>query len=35
MKRTTQGAMTGADIEEWRRDTDWYELYGRPDEDEE
>lgn len=23
---TTQGAMTAADLEEYRQDTDWYEL---------
>lgn len=26
---TTHGLMTAADLEEYRRDTDWYELYER------
>ncbi len=31
----TQGLMTPADLEEWRQDTDWYELNPRPQQDDE
>ena len=32
---TSHGVMTGADIDEYRRDTDWYEAHPRvPEEDE-
>lgn len=27
MPYTSQGYMTAGDVEEWRRDTDWYELH--------
>lgn len=30
---TSHGLMTAADLEEYRQDTDWYELHGDPQED--
>ncbi len=32
---TSHGLMTPADLEEWRRDTDWYEAHPRPQQDDE
>ncbi len=32
---TTHGLMTPADLEEWRLDTDWYELNRREPNDDE
>lgn len=32
---TTHGAMTAADLEEYRQDTDWYELHQPEPQDDE